>query len=95
MLQHAPLSASPLLSEPPMTPITRAARALAKQQSGTDDYDALDPALQDALKDEVRAVLGAVREPSEGMADAGYVHYNEDEGPWRVFEAMIDAALTE
>lgn len=50
-----------------MTVIERGARALALEQSGVDEWDALDEAFQERLKEQVRAVVGAIREPSEGM----------------------------
>ncbi|MHB9879070.1 hypothetical protein ACSMXM_05350 [Pacificimonas sp. ICDLI1SI03] len=48
-----------------MTPLDRAARALAKAQSGTDDWDALDAELQDKLRDEARAVIEAFQEAGD------------------------------
>jgi hypothetical protein len=53
------------------TPLIRAARALSKHQSGVDDFDSLDEALQDALIEGLRVVLGAVRVSSEGSVRAG------------------------
>lgn len=75
------------------TIIELGARALAKSQSGVDEWDSLDEAFQENLKDHVRAVLGAMREPSEAM------EYDcHDVGGWdydfrRVWLAGIDAAL--
>jgi len=75
------------------TPLYRAARALMKSQSGVDDFDALDDEMQKGLLDDVRAVLAAVREPSEAMWDAGFEIYPKyQEEHW---QAMIDAALAE
>ena len=75
------------------SPIEAAARALAKKQSGADDYDALDEGLQEALKDEVRAVLGAIPRPSWKMLQAAD---NIEMAPWDSgWEAMINAALEE
>lgn len=54
-----------------MSPLEAAARALAKHQRGTDDFDALEEALQEALKDTVRVVLEAFRVPNEDMLQAG------------------------
>lgn len=87
--------------------ITRATRALAKSQCGVDDLDGLDEEMQAKLREDVRAVLEAIREPSEGMVEAG-MDYDERElnlrlgraptveecqiGEW---SAMIDAALSE
>jgi len=54
-----------------MSMIERAARALAKSESGHDDWDNLDPPLQDELRSNVRAVIAALREPSRWVSDAG------------------------
>jgi hypothetical protein len=85
--------------------IERAARALAKAQSGVDDWDALDEAFQANLVDHVRAVLRAIREPSESLKVAGSREggwadwYDTDAGTEEqasnVWQAMIDAALVE
>lgn len=70
------------------TPLRRAARALAKHQSGVDDFDSLDEALQDALIEEVRVVLREVREPSVEMKHASdRIAHARDEEIW---QAMID-----
>ena len=53
-----------------MSPLEAVARALAKHQRGTDDFDALEEALQEVLKDTVRVVLEALRVPSEDMSQA-------------------------
>lgn len=42
-----------------MSPLIKAARALLKAQSGTDDWDALDEELQATLVAEARAVIEA------------------------------------
>lgn len=47
-----------------------AARALALSQSGEDCFDALEPEAQEALRENVRAVLRTLREPSEAMIEA-------------------------
>lgn len=87
------------------TPLIRAARALALAQSGVDDFDALDAGLQAMLVENVRAVLLAVREPTEHMTSAGTeivqnVHAEESDIAFRsdaanVWRFMIDAALGE
>lgn len=89
------------------TPIDRAARALALSQCGEDCFDALEPEAQEALRENVRAVLLAIREPSEGMGDAGRdvtggYPYAPHEIPklgylqvHMIWHAMIDAALSE
>ena len=72
-------------------PLERAARALAEvdpQGRGTQYW-------RDYVPD-ARAVLTAIRDPSEGMADAGSkaaAYHGEDGRP--VWQAMIDAALSE
>jgi len=45
------------------TPIVRAARALARHESGTDCYDSLDEAMQQTLQDSVRVVLESQWQP--------------------------------
>lgn len=77
-----------------MTPLRKAARAKVLIESGSDDFDALSEELQEQVIESVKAVLMAIREPSEAMVMAG------DEQPvldgsdkrWR---AMIDAAIAE
>ncbi|MDF2639759.1 MAG: hypothetical protein K0R64_2743 [Novosphingobium lindaniclasticum] len=54
-----------------MSMIERAARALAKAQSGSDEWEGLDGDLQSQLKAEALAVIEAIREPSGAMASAG------------------------
>ncbi|AOR76585.1 hypothetical protein [Novosphingobium resinovorum] len=77
-----------------MSIIERAARELAKKQSGSDDWDALDAELQRELKDEVRAVLQAVREPSDAMKQVA-VSFGQAVYPEDFWVEMIDAALAE
>jgi hypothetical protein len=85
-----------------MTPLEKAARALAKVQSGTDEWDAYDQAFQETLIEAVRAVLQAIREPSEGMIEAALLRETEwdtdsirRECHANAWVTMIDAALTE
>jgi len=73
-----------------MTPLERAAAAI-EAALGPDDTICSTP------KDVVRAVLTAIREPSEDMISVGGDDFdtavpNEVEGLW---QAMIDAALAE
>lgn len=104
-----------------MTVIERAARALA---GGSDKFDALPldkrelrelqrhgyqhDTTQSELLDDARAVLQAIREPSEGMVEAGQSALEDpditgDDGTVcivdgdanAVYRAMIDAALSE
>lgn len=63
-----------------MSTVERAACALAKAQSGTDDWDGLDNDLQRQLKAEALAVIEAIREPSEAMASAGAELLGEQRG---------------
>ena len=84
--------------------IERAARALARSASGHDDWDLLTPEQQQAIMHDARAVLQAIREPSDGMAVAGanvmrsinpeawHQHGRDAASAWRF---MIAAALCE
>ena len=87
-----------------MTPLEKGARALALSQSGVDDFDALDEAFQENLKEHVRAVLeGAFREPNEAVTEAlrlsilrEYGINQESRGRLiRMVHDILDAALTE
>ena len=95
-----------------MTPIERAARALRTLENGVDDYDLLlkhrdqviAGAVLNSLHDKVRAVLKAIKEPSEGMERAainitGDMAVRKRDGTTyqhtEVFTAMLDAALSE
>lgn len=88
-----------------MTTIDIAALALAKARGGDHDYDALSPAVQDALKNEVRAVLHAIRDPGDRVTAAGAeiirnVHQGESEEAFRsdaanTWRFMIDAVLAD
>lgn len=84
------------------SPLERACVALC-EQDGHPPYATMDgkPLWQDYLP-EVRAVLEAIREPSEGMETAGVMEgdWNRDnldlgEEAKKVWSAMIDAALKE
>lgn len=90
-----------------MTPIERAARALAGEEHDDIAFDpARDPFWRDRVR-EVRAVLTAIREPSEAMINAADVDgaldatYPDSEGSFATggerlaWQAMIDAALAE
>lgn len=74
--------------------IDRAARALVLAESGGDDFDAFDAEMQDTIRANVRAVLAAIREPTESMVIAAQLGdawaMDDPEGMWR---EMIDAAL--
>lgn len=75
-----------------MTPLERAARALAESDyppdPRPDEWRQLLPA--------VRAVLIAIREPSDGMVKAGQAHiYVMKDEVAEAWQAMIDAALSE
>jgi hypothetical protein len=81
-----------------MTPLARAARALVLKESGTDSFDALEPELQEQVIESVKAVLEAIREPSDAMLDAGdhlIVLRGEGVQPISVYHTMIDAAIAE
>ena len=89
-----------------MTPLEKGARALALSQSGVDDFDALDEAFQENLKEHVRAVLEAIREPSIEMEHAAMNAARANDpvllppcrelwASGRIWTAMLCAALTE
>lgn len=68
--------------------------------NGDDDALAEELAEEDQVwgsyVEDVRAVLTAIREPSEAMIDEAYESYDADGGSLRkVFSNMIDAALAE
>lgn len=85
--------------------IERAARALAASASGHDDWDSMDFQQREAIVRDIRAVLHAVREPTDAMALAGAEvihnvgpaataegHQGDAASTWRF---MIAAALSE
>lgn len=76
------------------TPLRRAARALAIEESGTDCYDGLDDEMQAGLLRRATAVLQACWEPSDAQIQAArdFVTINH---PADVWPAMIDAAIAE
>ncbi len=72
-----------------MTPLERAARAL-------EEHLVCGTIRRGEYKDAVRAVLTAIREPSEAMSSAYFdVLEGKPMAPDTVFPAMIDAALAE
>lgn len=83
-----------------MTIIERAARALARAQSGADEWEGLDDELQSQLKAEALAVIEAIRKPTPEIARAGEklladdrmhsVSQNDMRDSWIV---MVDAIL--
>lgn len=84
-----------------MTALEKAARAIAaadaKNGATGDALYANNPALYQRL---ARAVLMAVREPDEAVADAGEMEHerqgwNDGTRAGQVFTAMIDAILNE
>lgn len=84
-----------------MTPLERAARALAQSLHERHPGDCFpwemmhDEEKANMLKD-ARAVLEAIREPSEGMQTAGYGEcHHPNDIPEHIWQAMIDAALAE
>ncbi len=86
-----------LLREKNMSIIERAARALAKSESGSDDWDGLDEGVQQKLLANVRAVIEALREPSPEMIEdlllteaGGGIDTLKVSDTWQV---MIDALL--
>ncbi|MHB9878777.1 hypothetical protein ACSMXM_03810 [Pacificimonas sp. ICDLI1SI03] len=80
-----------------MTQIERAARALAKAQSSTSDWESLDKRLQQTLKNQVRAVLEAIRIPSYAQTRAGQDTADAitESRTSSVWQTMIDSILAE
>ncbi len=94
-----------------MTPLERARNAvLATRYPGITFSDTLSPEISEAIheigkSDEIaRAVLLAIREPSEGMLEAGLDKARECTDNWQsvaaclpghCWTAMIDAALSD
>jgi|APAra7269096936_1048531.scaffolds.fasta_scaffold18404_2 hypothetical protein len=82
-----------------METIQQAARALAKKQSGHDDWSCLEEELRAELVSEAQAVVGALRALDEKILSAGtaalrnrgFVLGHSDIAA--VWAAMIDAAL--
>jgi hypothetical protein len=54
-----------------MSPLERAARALAEAESGEDRFDDFDEEFQETFRAAARAVLVAVKEPSKTMCEVG------------------------
>jgi hypothetical protein len=75
-----------------MTPLERAARALCSLDGHLENATmAGKPLWQDYLP-EARAVLQAIREPSDAMVEEGR---RETAAPYHAWQAMIAAALEE
>ncbi len=72
-----------------MTPIERAARAIA---FGDYPDGAIDDVWENYIPD-ARAVLTAIRPPSDEMCHLPGIGRNAE--PWEIWQAMIAAALTE
>ncbi len=83
-----------------MSLIEQAARALVKERSGDDAWNGLDIELQEQLRAEVRAVIKALREPTEDMSLAGeqtlqrWGHAADDDEAVATWSAMVDVLLT-
>lgn len=80
--------------------IERAARAFALAGSGQDEWDALDPATQERLKDAVRAALTQLRDPGASAIRAGArkaqaFHRSRAVQVEATWQGMIDAILQE
>lgn len=91
-----------------MTPLERAARALHKDYvegrirmgvapSDLPAWEDLGPDGEFSFYAPARAVIEAIREPSEAMWDAGDDHcpHRDTANPTKVWAAMIDALLEE
>jgi hypothetical protein len=88
-----------------MTMLERAARVLAS--SFGDDWDDLSEEIRESLRDDIRAVLQVIREPSEAMVERGCFCDDlrsdrpggsaEQDRHWMAcsWRSMIDAALSD
>jgi hypothetical protein len=74
--------------------LDHACRALVLSQSGEDCFDGLEPEAQEVVRENMRAVLQAIKEPSEAMLDAAWACALAEDaaGVWR---DMIDALLAQ
>lgn len=77
-----------LRSDPMTDVLTLAARALARSQAGFECYDDLEPEAQEQLKETVREVLKAIREPSEAMVDMGAIAASRNDVDFRVDDVL-------
>lgn len=76
--------------------VDRVAKALMCSLHGHDDFSNAHPAMQAAYLRQARAVIAAMREPTDQMLDVAYDRDDWDDAcshaeAWRV---MIDAALS-
>lgn len=80
-----------------MTPIERACRALAELHGRDPDEPVLltDRRLWQEFEPQVRAVIAAIREPSDAMAGAWLGSGRESVTAERDWQVMIDALLEE
>lgn len=88
-----------------MTPLEHAARALAQTRYGYDAWEQEDADGRQRLLAEARAVIEAIREPSEAMTKAGRDSLEHDsdgsllggpeEAAHNTYSRMIDALLEE
>lgn len=81
-----------------LSTIERAARAFALAASGGDEWDTLDAATRQRLKDAVCAALITMREPSPGVVRAGMrqakrTHRSAALQIETVWQVMIDATV--
>lgn len=87
-----------------MSGIERAARAVAALEGGSKVWETLDATARDHLKDHVRSILNAIREPDLSMMEAGAeivrhvgphesdeAHLGDAANVWRL---MIDVLLS-
>jgi hypothetical protein len=84
-----------------VSPIERAARALAKSQIGVDEWDAYEDEFKESLKNDVRAVVAALAEASTRMIGRGSLGMPQARpsdalgAAQQCWNAMIDEALTD
>lgn len=83
---------------PEQSPLERAARALCRQQGLPEDYTGPgtcgDPSWMFKVP-EARAVLMAIREPTDAMRNAAQCNFRPDSTVISIYQDMIDAALGE
>lgn len=78
-----------------MTMIERVARAIMRDDfEGDELWESSDKCLRGSYLRNARAAIEAMRDPTDGMVDAGN-SLGHEEAPATYYEAMIDAALAE
>lgn len=73
--------------------VERVARAIAERDrnpADDDEWDQLKPWVQDAFREDARAAIAAMREPTDAMISEAMA---ERDCYYSIYTAMIDAAL--